>query len=120
VEPSRRLQKKLLQLFDDHYNQFPCLHCVYCGQLLYPEKAAWVIREDLSTYALFQLYPSISIKDVARPGTVNKFATCYCCKLPSTRLQFPHLAQISQAINDVPYGKENIYRSLYNEDCVIA
>ena len=39
-KPSRRLQKKLLQLFDDHYNQFPCLPCVYYGKLLYPEKAA--------------------------------------------------------------------------------
>src|SRR5689334_10750235 len=38
-KPSRRLQKKLFQLFNDHYNQFPCLPCVYCGQLIYPEKA---------------------------------------------------------------------------------
>jgi hypothetical protein len=30
------------------------IFCVYCGQPLYPEKAAWVAKEDLSTYALFQ------------------------------------------------------------------
>jgi len=79
-KPSRRLQKKLSQLFDDHYNQFPCLPCVYCGQLLYPEKADWVVQENMSTYALFQLYPSISIDDIAHPGTANKLPTCHSCK----------------------------------------
>ncbi|CAG8676680.1 3141_t:CDS:1, partial [Paraglomus brasilianum] len=48
-KPSRRLHQNLLQLFNDHYNQFTCLHCVYCGQLLYPEKAALVVQEDPST-----------------------------------------------------------------------
>ncbi|CAG8676785.1 5816_t:CDS:2, partial [Paraglomus brasilianum] len=62
---------KPLQLFNNHYNQFPCLPCIYCGQLLYPEKAAWVVQEDLSTYALFQLYPSISLDDIAHPSTAN-------------------------------------------------
>ena len=75
-KPSRRLQKKLLQLFNDHYNQFPCIPCVYCGQLLYPEKATWVAQEDLSTYALFQLYPiekttNLSLLQIAIDKTVN-------------------------------------------------
>lgn len=99
-KPFRRLQKKLLQLFNDHYNQFPCIPCVYCGQLLYPEKATWV-AQDLSTYALFQLYPS------------RKLPTCHCCKLPSTRLQIPRLAEIPQAINNVPYGKRKYLSPIF-------
>jgi len=112
-KPSRRLQKKLIQLFDDHYNQFPCLPCVYYGQLLYPEKAAWVTQEDLSIYALFQVYPSISIRDIAHPGATSKLPTCHCCKLPLTRLQIPRLAEIPQAINDVPYGKRKYLSPIF-------
>jgi len=101
-KPSRRLHQNLLQLFNDHYNQFTCLPCVYCGQLLYPEKAAWVVQEDLSTYALFQLYPSISLDNIAHPSPANKLPTCHSCKVSST---FPRLAQIPQEINNVPHGK---------------
>jgi hypothetical protein len=111
-KPSRRLQKKLPQLFNDHYNQFPCIPCVYCGQLLYPAKATWVAQKDLSTYALFQLYPSISIEDVTHPSA-RKLPTCHCCKLPSTRLQISRLAEIPQAINNVPYGKRKYLSPIF-------
>jgi len=54
---------------------------------LYPEKALWVMQEDLPTYPLFRTYPSISLDDIARTGTVNRLPTCRSCKKPSTRLQ---------------------------------
>jgi len=111
--PSRRLRKKLAQLFNDHYNQFPCLPCIYCGKLLYPEKAFWVTQEDLSAYPLFQLYPSIAIDDIARIDTVNKLPTCQSCKKPSTRLQIPSLAPIPQEISDVPYSKRKYLSPIF-------
>src|SRR6185312_2514462 len=111
--PSRRLQKKLNQLFSDHYNQFPCLPCVYCGKLLYPEKALWITQENLSIYPLFRAYPSILLNDIARTGTVNKLPTCRSCKKPSTRLQFSSLAPIPQEINDVPYSKRKYLSPIF-------
>src|SRR6185369_13978354 len=63
----------LLQLFDD-YNQFPCLPCVYCEPTSISGKSC---QEDLSSYTLFQLYPSISIDDIAHPSTANKLPTCH-------------------------------------------
>src|SRR6185436_19140659 len=50
-------------------------------------------------------YPSISLDDIAHPSPANKLPTCHSCKVSSTRLQFPRLAQIPQEINNVPHGK---------------
>jgi len=108
--PSRRLRKKLAQLFNDHYNQFPCLPCIYCGKLLYPEKAFWVTQK---IYQLTLYFNYIHQLHIARIGTVNKLPTCQSCKKLSTRLQIPSLAPIPQEISDVPYSKRNYLSPIF-------
>ena len=87
--PSARLQRKIDQSFNDHYNQFPCFPCVYA---------------EITIPALVPLFP---LDDIVRIGTVSKLSNCRSCKKQATRLHFPSLAPIPQKIIDVPYSKEN-------------
>jgi len=81
--PSHRLQKKINQLFNDHYNQF----LVFLAYIV----ENYCIQKKLfgSCKKIYQLtlYLSISLDDIARTGTVNRLPTCRSCKKPSTRLQ---------------------------------
>ncbi|PKY40469.1 hypothetical protein RhiirA4_3858 [Rhizophagus irregularis] len=84
--------------------------CVYCGKLLYPQKANWISYNPLITYPIQQNIPNISLS--FNPNTnrisIPRIPVCDSCNKPSTRFFFPHLSLIPEVIKSVPYIKENI------------
>src|SRR5205814_1776776 len=50
----RRFQNNIL-------TQWPRIACVYCGKLLYSEKASWTFYDPSITYPLQQHIPNVSL-----------------------------------------------------------
>ncbi|CAG8542718.1 10322_t:CDS:2 [Gigaspora rosea] len=108
--------KKLYQKFqNDILTQWPRIACVYCGRLLYPEKASWVLYDPMITYPIQINIPNISLS--FNPN-VNRIAelrvpTCKSCKKPSTRFSFPYLSSMPNEIVSVPLHKRKHLSPVY-------
>src|SRR5438045_298955 len=63
--PYWRPSPKLQRLYDRFQNkilmQWPRIPCVYCGRLLYPQKACWIHYNPSTIYPLQQEIPNISL-----------------------------------------------------------
>jgi hypothetical protein len=101
--PSTKLIKVIKLLHTDHYLQFPCLPCVFCGRLLYPEKAKWTPYDPTFTYPIKLNYPDYQIQ--LHSQLPERVSCCPSCISSHKRLHFPQLAPIPDAIVNVPYHK---------------
>lgn len=119
--PYWRPSPKLQRLFDRFQNtilkQYPRIACVYCGKLLYPEKASWTFYNPSITYPIQQHIPDIDITTSFNPNTDRtpeyRIPTCDSCKKPSTRFAFPHLSPISDEILSVPLHRRRHLSPVY-------
>src|SRR5436190_8369 len=59
--PSPKLQKLYDKFQNNILSQWPRIACVYCGKLLYPEKASWILYDPSITYPLQQKIPNITL-----------------------------------------------------------
>ncbi len=106
--PLWRPSPKLQRLYDNFQNnilsQWPRIACVYCGKLLYPEKASWSSYDPSITYPIQQNIPGISLSFNPNTNRINhlRIPTCESCKKPSTRFTFPHLSPMPNEITSVP------------------
>ena len=106
-----RPSPKLQRLYDRFQNtilpQWPRIPCVYCGKLLYPEKACWTFYDPSMTYPLQQRMPNVPLSFNPNLNRIPqlRIPTCESCKKPSTRLSFPHLSPLPDEILSVPQHK---------------
>ena len=113
--PSSKLQKLYDKFQNNILSQWPRIACVYCGKLLYPEKASWIIYDPSITYPLQQEIPHISLTfhpDTSRIPE-SRVPTCDSCKKPSTRYSFPYLSPIPEEIASVPLHKRKHLSPVY-------
>jgi hypothetical protein len=88
--------------------------CVYCGRLLYKNKATWIAHNPSETYPIervnridaFYLYGAMKRQ-------IPKVPTCSSCAKPRTRLHFPTLARIPDEINNVPFHRRKFLSPIY-------
>src|SRR5215216_366118 len=59
--PSTMLQRLYDRFQNTILEQYPRIACVYCGRLLYPEKASWIFYNPSITYPLQQRIPNIAL-----------------------------------------------------------
>lgn len=116
--PSPALIKTITRLHNEHFYQFPCIPCVQCGRLLYPERVSWVKRNPMTTYQLTVKYPSIHIpvhpNDTEKDPVNQRIAHCSLCKTNTNkRLEFPDLSPIPPEIVAVPYHKRKLLSPIY-------
>jgi hypothetical protein len=105
--PSPKFRRLYDRFQDNILSQWPRIACVYCGKLLYPEKASWILHNSSITYPLQQQVPNISLSFHPNTSRITQLRvpTCESCKKPSTRYSFPHLSPIPQEIASVPLHK---------------
>src|SRR6185295_2789968 len=101
--PTAKFTKSISKLHTDHYLQFPCLICVFCGRLLYAEKAKWILYNTSIRYPISVFYPDYQPQ--LHSQLPARIPCCPTCMSPSTRLSLPCLADIPQVIHNVPYHK---------------
>src|SRR5581483_10815695 len=95
--------------------QWPRIACVYCGKLLYPDKADWIFYDPSIIYPLQQKIPDIVLTfhpDTSRIPEL-RIPTCNSCKDPLTRYSFPHLSPIPEEIASVPLHKRKYLSPVY-------
>ncbi|CAB4437019.1 unnamed protein product [Rhizophagus irregularis] len=124
IHPSRSSYWKplssLKRLYDRFQNttlsQWPRIPCVYCGRILYPEKACWTFYDSSVTYPLQQNVPSISLSFNPNVNCIPdlRVPTCKSCKKPSTRFPFPHLSPLPEEIHSVPPHKRRTLTGAMN------
>ncbi|CAB4423413.1 unnamed protein product [Rhizophagus irregularis] len=122
--PSRssywRPSSKLKSLYDRFQNttlsQWPRIPCVYCGRILYPEKACWTFYDSSVTYPLQRNVPGISLSFNPNVNRIPdlRVPTCESCKKPSTRFPFPHLSPLPEEILSVPPHKRRTLTGAMN------
>lgn len=113
--PSSKLQRLYTRFQNTILSQWPRIACVYCGKLLYPQKANWISHNPLITYPIQQNIPNISLS--FNPN-INRISTpripiCDSCKKPSTRFPFPHLSPIPEVIKSLPLHKRKHLSPIY-------
>src|SRR5262249_23599915 len=110
---------KFQRLYDKFQNnillQWPRIACVYCGKLLYPEKANWELYDPSITYPLQQRFPNISLSFHPNTSRITQLRvpTCESCKKPSTRYPFPYLSPMPEEIVSVPLHKRKHLSPVY-------
>jgi len=102
--PSTKLQRLYVKFQNNILKQWQRIACVYCGKLLYPEKALWTFYDPTFTYPLQRNIPNISLSFNPNTNCIPYFRipTCESCKKPSTRFLFPHLSPMPNEIISVP------------------
>ena len=108
--------KRLYDRFQDNIlSQWPRIACVYCGKLLYPEKANWTLYDSLTTYPLQQRVPNVSLSFHPNISRITQLRVpiCESCKRPSTRYSFPHLSPMPEEITSVPPHKRKHLSAVY-------
>src|SRR6266498_4530118 len=77
--------------------------CVYCGRLLYKNKATWIPYDHSETYPIGR---ANQVNVLELYGTLRrqilKVPSCSSCAKPQNRFQYPILASIPDEINQVP------------------
>jgi hypothetical protein len=109
--PTTKLSQIIASLHTDHYLQFPCLACVFCGRLLYPEKAKWTPYDASTLYPINHAYPNYQPQ--LHSQLPPRVPCCPLCVSPSARLAFPQLADIPQVIHNVPYHKRKYLSPIF-------
>jgi len=112
--PSSKLQRLYNKFQNNILAQWPRIPCVYCGKLLYPEKARWSFYDPSITYPLQQhtnlpLSFNPNIDHITQP----RIPTCESCKDPSTRFSFPYLSPMPIEITSVPLHKRKHLSPIY-------
>jgi len=59
--PSIKLQRLHNRCQNKIWYQWPCIPCVFCGRLLYFDKASWILYESSINYPLQQNLPDIPL-----------------------------------------------------------
>src|SRR6185312_1573172 len=101
--PSTKLKRLYVKFQNNILKQWQRIACVYCGKLLYPEKALWTFYDPTFTYPLQRNIPDISLSFNSNTNRIPYFRipTCESCKKPSTRCLFPHLSPMPNEIISV-------------------
>ncbi|CAG8684929.1 13359_t:CDS:2, partial [Dentiscutata heterogama] len=86
--PSNELQNLYDRFQNNILKQWPRIACVYCGTLLYPEKASWIIYNPSITYPLQQRKPGVSLSFNPNVNLITDF------RVPTS--------QHSQTNNEIP------------------
>ncbi|CAG8681645.1 17548_t:CDS:2, partial [Gigaspora rosea] len=113
--PSPKLKNLYKKFQDNILAQWPRIACVFCGCLLYPEKASWIIHDPSVTYPLQQYIPGVllsfhpNINQVTEP----RVPTCKSCKNSTTRFLFPYLSPMPEEITSVPLHKRKHLSPVY-------
>ncbi|CAG8824221.1 6673_t:CDS:2, partial [Cetraspora pellucida] len=102
--PSNELQNLYDRFQNNILKQWSRIACVYCGTLLYPEKASWIIYNPSITYSLQQRKPGVSLSFNPNVNLITdlRIPTCNSCKKPETRFSFPYLSPMAVEITSVP------------------
>lgn len=89
------------------FKEYPNTPCVYCGKLLYKDKATWIQYSPSSDLYPIEESNEISVLTYAtiRCG-ILKIPTCFSCPRPRNRLQFPILAKIPEEIEALPLHRK--------------
>jgi len=105
--PSSKFQRLYDRFQNTILSQWPRIACVYCGKLLYPEKASWILYDQTITYPLQQNLPDVSLSFNPNVNRITepRVPTCESCKKPSTRFPFPYLSPLPEEIISVPLHK---------------
>ncbi|RGB21935.1 hypothetical protein C1646_776965 [Rhizophagus diaphanus] len=113
--PSSKLQILYNKFQNIILSQWPQIACIYCGKLLYPEQANWVLYDPSITYPLQQQVPDISLTFHPNTNCIpeSRVPTCNSCKKPSTRYSFPYLLPIPEEIASVPLYKRKYLSPVY-------
>jgi len=94
--------------------EYPDTPCVYCGRLLYKNKATWIPYDHSETYPIERVN---QINVLESYGTLRrqilKVPTCYSCAKPQNRFQYPILARIPDEINQVPLHHRKFLSPVY-------
>jgi hypothetical protein len=112
------LTKAITRLHNEHFYQFPCIPCVQCGRLLYPERVSWLKHSPGKIYELSIKYPDIHLpihpEDTHKHPDNRRLAQCNSCKTNNTtHLRFPNLAPIPREISAVPLMKRKLLSPIY-------
>src|SRR3954453_12820318 len=111
-----RPSTKLLRLYNKFQNnilsQWPRIACVYCGKLLYPEKADWIFYDPSITYPLQQNIPNITLTFYLNTSEL-RVPTCNSYKKPSIRYSFSYLSYIPEEITSVSLYKRKHLSPVY-------
>ncbi|CAB4446007.1 unnamed protein product [Rhizophagus irregularis] len=85
--PSSKLQRLYDRFQNNILSQWPRIPCVYCGKVLYPQKACWSFYNPSITYPLQQCVPNVSLSFNPNINRIPdlRIPTCESCKKPSTR-----------------------------------
>ncbi|CAG8795777.1 594_t:CDS:1, partial [Dentiscutata erythropus] len=79
---------------------FPCVPCSHCSVLMFPVQARWVSRNVSMEYDLCRAFPYLSLTEY--PNKENYIAVCSSCISIAKRHIAPTLAQIPDALANVP------------------
>ncbi|PKY55820.1 hypothetical protein RhiirA4_475561 [Rhizophagus irregularis] len=113
--PSSKLQRLYDRFQNNILSQWPRIPCVYCGKVLYPEKACWSFYNLSITYPLQQRVPNVSLSFNPNINRIPdlRIPTCESCKKPSTRFSFPYLPPLPVEITSVPMHKRRFLSLVY-------
>jgi len=105
--PSPKFQRLYDRFQNSILSQWPRIACVYCGKLLYPEKASWILYDTTIVYPLQRYLPDVSLSFNPNVNRISepRIPTCESCKKPSTRFSFPYLSPLPEEIISVPLHK---------------
>src|SRR6266542_5696535 len=113
--PSPKFQRLYDRFQNTILSQWPRIACVYCGRLLYPEKACWIFYDASIIYPLQERVPGVSLPFNPNVNQISELrvSTCESCKKPSTRFSFPHLSPLPEEIVSVPLHKRRYLSPVY-------
>ena len=94
--------------------EYPNTPCVYCGRLLYKNKATWIPYDHSETYPIetvneinvFESYATLRRQ-------ILKVPSCSSCTKPQNRFQYPILAPIPNEISQVPLHRRKFLSPIY-------
>ena len=94
--------------------EYPDMPCVYCGRMLYKNKATWIAYDPTETYPIEQ---NNQINVLTSYGTMRrqilKIPSCYSCVKPQNRFSFPSLVRIPNEIEAVPLHRRKFLSPIY-------
>src|SRR5581483_2124449 len=94
--------------------EYPDTPCVYCGRLLYKNKANWIAYDPIETYPIEQ-YNQINVLTSysMMKNQILKIPSCHSCTKPENRFLFPLLAEIPNEIEAIPLHRRKFLSPIY-------
>lgn len=84
---------------------------MFCGRLLYPEKAKWIAYDRSFRYPIKCIYPTYNMQ--LHSQLPERIPCCSSCVSPHKRLPFPRLTAIPDVINTVPFHKRKYLSPIF-------